>query len=66
MRQRICYLWTAESLALNEGVVSYNSLTEIDVPLELAMLTTMCKILGFHGGDYEEWCLLGCYAVWLL
>jgi hypothetical protein len=20
----------------------------------------------FHGGDYEEWCLLGCYAVWLL
>jgi hypothetical protein len=26
----------------------------------------LCKILGFHGGDYEEWCLLGCYAVWLL
>jgi hypothetical protein len=25
-----------------------------------------CKILGFHGGDYEECCLLGCYAVWLL
>jgi hypothetical protein len=25
-----------------------------------------CKILGFHGGDYEEWCLLGYYAVWLL
>jgi hypothetical protein len=21
---------------------------------------------GFHGGDYEEWRLLGCYAVWLL
>jgi hypothetical protein len=20
----------------------------------------------FHGSDYEEWCLLGCYAVWLL
>jgi hypothetical protein len=20
----------------------------------------------FHGGDYEEWCLLGCYAMWLL
>jgi hypothetical protein len=27
---------------------------------------TRCKIWGFHGGDYEEWCLLGCYAVWLL
>jgi hypothetical protein len=24
------------------------------------------KISGFHGGDYEEWCLLGCYAVRLL
>jgi hypothetical protein len=21
-----------------------------------------CKIWGFHGGDYEEWYLLGCYA----
>jgi hypothetical protein len=26
----------------------------------------ICKIWGFHSGDYEEWCLLGCYAVWLL
>jgi hypothetical protein len=26
----------------------------------------LCKIWDFHGGDYEEWCLLGCYAVWLL
>jgi hypothetical protein len=25
-----------------------------------------CKIWGFHGGDYEEWYLLGCYAVCLL
>jgi hypothetical protein len=25
-----------------------------------------CKIWGFHGGDYEEWRLLGRYAVWLL
>jgi hypothetical protein len=24
------------------------------------------KICGFHGGDYEECCLLGCCAVWLL
>jgi hypothetical protein len=29
-------------------------------------LFSNCKIWGFHGGDYEEWCLLGCYAVWLL
>jgi hypothetical protein len=25
-----------------------------------------CKIWSFHGGDYDERCLLGCYAVWLL
>jgi hypothetical protein len=25
-----------------------------------------CEILGFHGCDHEECCLLGCYAVWLL
>jgi hypothetical protein len=24
------------------------------------------SIKGFHGGDYEEWRLLECYAVWLL
>jgi hypothetical protein len=24
-----------------------------------------CKISSFHGGDYEEWRLLGCYTVWL-
>jgi hypothetical protein len=28
--------------------------------------TALCKILVFHGGDYEECCLLGCYTVWLL
>jgi hypothetical protein len=26
----------------------------------------LCKIWGFHGGEYEELCLLGCYAVWIL
>jgi hypothetical protein len=28
--------------------------------------TIRCKIWGFHGGDYEEWRLLGSYAVLLL
>jgi hypothetical protein len=27
---------------------------------------SICKIRGFHGDEYKEWCLLGCYAVWLL
>jgi hypothetical protein len=26
----------------------------------------ICKILGFHGSDYEEWRIVGCYAMWLL
>jgi hypothetical protein len=26
----------------------------------------ICKIWGFHGGNYEECCHLRCYAVWLL
>jgi hypothetical protein len=26
----------------------------------------VCKILGFHGGDYEECHLQGCVAMWLL
>jgi hypothetical protein len=25
----------------------------------------LCKIWGYHGSDYEECSLLGCYAVWL-
>jgi hypothetical protein len=27
-------------------------------------LFSSCKIWGFHGGDYEEWCLLGCSPWW--
>jgi hypothetical protein len=36
-------------------------------PRSLPVKQWLCrKIWGFHGGDFEEWCLLGCYAVWLL
>jgi hypothetical protein len=28
-------------------------------------LLMLCKISGFHGGEYEECCLLLCYEVWL-
>jgi hypothetical protein len=37
----------------------------ITPPLEPSQLM-LCKIWGFHGGDYEEWYLLGCDAVTLL
>jgi hypothetical protein len=29
-------------------------------------LSGICNNSGFHVGDYEEWRLLGCYAVWIL
>jgi hypothetical protein len=32
----------------------------------LQRILHVCKIKGFRGGDYEEWSLLGCYAVCLL
>jgi hypothetical protein len=41
----------------------------IEHPFLLIQFTAFlfhCKIRGFHGGDYEEWYLLGCYAVWLV
>jgi hypothetical protein len=31
--------------------------------LLVGTLLESCKIWGFHGGDYEEWRLLGCYVV---
>jgi hypothetical protein len=31
----------------------------------LNILIILFKILGFHGADYEECRLLGCYAMWL-
>jgi hypothetical protein len=29
------------------------------------MYNMVCEIWGFHGGDYEEWFLLGWYAAWI-
>jgi hypothetical protein len=29
-------------------------------------VNVLCKISGFHGGDYGEWRLVGCCAVWHL
>jgi hypothetical protein len=33
---------------------------------KLKTRSEVCKIGGFYSSDYEEWRLLGCYAVWLL
>jgi hypothetical protein len=34
--------------------------------LDYCQRNLLSKIWGFHGSDYVEWRLLGCYAVWLL
>jgi hypothetical protein len=34
--------------------------------LQTPVYISLYKIWGFPGGDYEECCLLGCDAVWLL
>jgi hypothetical protein len=43
-----------------------NTLKTCSVMKNNTELFCHCKIWGFHGGDYEEWCLLGYYAMWLL
>jgi hypothetical protein len=46
--------WTKTGASTERSVSSYIN----SIPV--------CKIWGFQGGDYEEWHLLGCYAMWLL
>jgi hypothetical protein len=36
------------------------------VNVSFSRISSLSKIWVFHGGDYEEWCLLRYYAVWLL
>jgi hypothetical protein len=40
--------------------------TRRNIPEDGIFQFETCKIWGFHGDDSEEWCILGCYAVWLL
>jgi DNA-binding TFAR19-related protein (PDSD5 family) len=42
------------------------ALVRADVSEELSTSLIMVTRNGELGQRYEEWCLLGCYAVWLL
>jgi hypothetical protein len=48
--------------------ITYSAVISGDMHLFCGPLriVSCCKIRGIHGGDYEEWSLLRCYAVWLL
>jgi hypothetical protein len=48
------------------GIISLVFTATVMISWNVTNLPLRCKILGFLGGDYEEWRLLGCYAVWLL
>jgi hypothetical protein len=48
------------------STVSVRSIRQIWLRYSLWICIRVCKIWGFHGGDYDEWRLLGCYTVWLL
>jgi hypothetical protein len=60
------FLYSLHSVELSYLSTGIALLSRITRPPSYLGQTIFCKIWGFHGGDYEEWCLLGCYAVWLL
>jgi hypothetical protein len=55
---------------LEDGIlykdVVHTSEETYDVSVTEPSHLMLCKIWGFHGADYEECRLLGCYVVWLL
>jgi hypothetical protein len=70
-RLDVCKLWHKQYFWVRSEV--FTAVTMKNAVFWDVMLCGFCKdrrfrykIWGFHGGDYEELCLLGCYAVWLL
>jgi hypothetical protein len=51
---------------INRGMSLASGTPESLRKSEFRATEKLYKTSGFHGGDYEEWRLLGCYAVWLL
>jgi hypothetical protein len=59
--EQIPYAW-----CLHSSPKIVIDLTLFSIELEWIWYLPLSNIWGFHGGDHEEWRLLGCYAVWLL
>jgi hypothetical protein len=56
-----------EVICFSENATIFNGLHgAISQNIKFFKTKELDKIWGFHGGDHEEWRLLGCYAMWLL
>jgi hypothetical protein len=63
-----CNVWMDNGLEgtdYNDVVITLNT-QALETPWPNFKRVINCNVWVFHGGDYEEWHLLGCYAVWLL
>jgi hypothetical protein len=59
----IC-MWDAENTKFCTGTKNLMPhVGQFSRDLAVLKYLKLCKISGLHGGDYEECCLLGCYAV---
>jgi hypothetical protein len=56
----------------NDFTVSCTAFSEYEVYLQILDQThyslllnhlNLCKVLGFHYGEYEDGCVLGCFAM---
>jgi hypothetical protein len=52
---------TVQYSTVQYSTVQYSTVQYSTVKLDRS--DSVCKIWDFHGGDYEEYRLLGCYAV---
>jgi hypothetical protein len=61
-----CFIYGLEGAVFQEMATSVSTAVRTSHPTFRVTFSHSVKIWGFHGGDYEEWHLLGWYAVWLL
>jgi hypothetical protein len=72
----VCIGWTTQIFHCNYLFIIYVPSKQLQGQLKTELSAVIgiyimykqnikCKIWGFHGGDYEESCLLRCYALWL-
>jgi hypothetical protein len=70
MLRRVALVRTDVSEELSASFTRVTRICELGTTLAVTgnrrMLCKCVKIWGFHGGEYEECHLLGCYAMWLL